>query len=145
MTNKINLFENRYSDSSSPILNPIEERLDTLTKPLDDFVEFSHKFDPSNRSTSLLNRVLSNIELFGGLSRIGNAIEKDQNSISVNYFESGKEIARYASSQVAGVSLGGLGLFALGLTGGPLGLLGAAGGYLGGSYLGGKAFDYVFG
>jgi hypothetical protein len=148
MTDKIQSISlyNNEDRFELPQRDPLNNKLDQLSKPfIDDFVSFSDRFDPQSEESSLVDKMLSKIELFGGIGRIGNAIEQDEQNDNFSYRNSQKEIARYTSTQVAGLALGGLGLLAFGITLGPVGIAAGVGGYLLGSKLGGQAFDYVFG
>lgn len=147
MTDKIQSFSfnNNHDSFDFPKRDLLNHKLDELSKPfLDDFVSFSDKFDPTSDKSSFVDRILSKVELFGGIGRIGNAIQQDELELNYSYKNSQKEIARYTSTQVAGLALGGLGLVAVGLTLGPIGIAAGVGGYLVGSKLGGQAFDYLF-
>lgn len=124
-------------------INPLQQQLDSLANPyIADFIEFSKQYDTANETAPTTSRLLGNIELFGGLSRIGKSIEYDE--AAGTYRTTARELARYTTSQTVGVATGGLGLYALGLTLGPVGLLGGLGGYLLGSGAAGKLFDYIF-
>jgi hypothetical protein len=124
-------------------LNPLQQQLDSLANPyIADFIEFSKQYDTANESAPTSSRLLGNIELFGGLSRIGKSIEFDETSGT--YRTTARELARYTTTQSVGVAVGGIGLYALGITLGPLGLLGGIGGYLLGSHVTGNLFDYIF-
>lgn len=149
MVDKINNFPintNKVDELDFPNDNPLGRKLDELSRPiLDDFISFSDRFDPSSAKPTFVERALTKIELFGGIGRIGNAIEQDDLDQNSGYQNSRMEIARYSTSQVAGIALGGLGLVAFGLTLGPVGLVAGVGGYLIGSKIGASTFDYIVG
>jgi hypothetical protein len=141
MTDKIQQNSSLYS---SPYSDPLNERLDLIAQPiLDDFKQFSDRFDTTTENRSFVNKTLSNIELFGGLGRIGNAIEYDEANNDTHLTTSRKEIAKYTTTQVSGLALGGLALLTLGVTLGPIGLAGGALGYFIGTKVGASAFDYL--
>jgi hypothetical protein len=123
--------------------NPLSDKLDSLANPfLDDFVNFSNKFDKKNPDRTFTQRTLSNLSFFDGISKIGDTIEEND-AYGTRYSSTGQEVAKFTLSQTTGVVLGGAALFAVGVTLGPVGLLAGAIGYAGGVKLGQHTFDYV--
>jgi len=152
MTDRINqarVQNNNYQNNNYQYSEPKEFRrrsLNQLAEPIvNDFVNFTNKIEQPKGN--LLERIAiagaRQFELVGGLVRIGNTIEEDRLKGDDTYKNSRYEIARYSTTQTAGVALGGLGLVVGGIVLGPIGLITGAAGYFVGNNVGGRVFDYV--